>query len=209
VAIVNAPRSANFPLFDAFFVEIQGPQSPNILWILQMTTSYRHRGSAEGYKKIREIVSMLKTPATTHDASSISSTPTPATAGSASSIPTPAITHDAPSTSTPVITSDAAPGQLGQLERWLGPGLMLEVGPSRLRIPTLPALSVRPRPRPRPGPRPRLARQKLYLMMKLRSDTSLSYQRVVVMRKYAGTSPLVGTREVVETITRGISIVWR
>ena len=54
------PTDPNFPLFDAFTVQLDRTNRTAILWILQMTTSRRHGGSADGYEKIREIITILK-----------------------------------------------------------------------------------------------------------------------------------------------------
>ena len=54
------PSDPNFPLFDAFIIEFDRVTESAILWILQITTSRRHRGSALGYRKIREIIAILK-----------------------------------------------------------------------------------------------------------------------------------------------------
>ena len=54
------PADPNFPLFDAFIIELDHVTKLAILWILQMTTSRRHGGSALGYRKIREIIAILK-----------------------------------------------------------------------------------------------------------------------------------------------------
>jgi len=54
------PEDPNFPLFDAFTIELDHAKKSAILWVLQMTTSRMHGGSAKGYQKIREIVTILK-----------------------------------------------------------------------------------------------------------------------------------------------------
>ena len=54
------PVDPNFPLFDAFIIEIDHAKKLAILWVLQMTTSRKHGGSAMGYRKIREIIAILK-----------------------------------------------------------------------------------------------------------------------------------------------------
>jgi hypothetical protein len=54
------PDDPNFPLFDAFVVDFDLVKKSAILWILQMTTSRRHGGSALGYQRIREIIAILK-----------------------------------------------------------------------------------------------------------------------------------------------------
>jgi len=54
------PVDPNFPLFDAFTIELDRAKKSAILWVLQMITSRRHGGSAEGYRKIREIIVILK-----------------------------------------------------------------------------------------------------------------------------------------------------
>ena len=50
----------NFPLFNAFTIELGRAKESATLWILQMTTSRKHGGSAKGYQKIREIIAILK-----------------------------------------------------------------------------------------------------------------------------------------------------
>jgi hypothetical protein len=50
----------NFPLFNAFTIELDHARKSAILWVLQITTSRRHGGTALGYRKIREIVAILK-----------------------------------------------------------------------------------------------------------------------------------------------------
>ena len=54
------PTDPNFPLFDAFTIELDHVKKLAILWILQITTSRLHGGSALGYQRIREIITMLK-----------------------------------------------------------------------------------------------------------------------------------------------------
>lgn len=54
------PRSTDFPLFDAFTVEFDNLKNLAILWVLQITTSRSHGGSATGYQVIHKIVSTLK-----------------------------------------------------------------------------------------------------------------------------------------------------
>ena len=54
------PDDPNFPLFDPFTIELDRAKKSAILWVLQMTTSRMHGGSAKGYQKIREIVTILK-----------------------------------------------------------------------------------------------------------------------------------------------------
>ncbi|KAM6490116.1 hypothetical protein JOM56_014435 [Amanita muscaria] len=54
------PEDPNFPLFDAFTIELDRAKKSAILWVLQITTSRKHGGSAEGYQKIREIIAILK-----------------------------------------------------------------------------------------------------------------------------------------------------
>jgi hypothetical protein len=55
------PVDPNFPLFgDAFIIELDYVTKSAILWILQITTSLRHGGSALGYRKICEIITILK-----------------------------------------------------------------------------------------------------------------------------------------------------
>ena len=54
------PADPNFPLFDAFTIELDHVKKLAILWILQITTSRLHGGSALGYQRIREIITMLK-----------------------------------------------------------------------------------------------------------------------------------------------------
>ena len=55
--IYNCPISMNFPLFDAFIVEIKN--SFAILWIFQITSD-SHHGSHKGYRKVRDIIQRLK-----------------------------------------------------------------------------------------------------------------------------------------------------
>ena len=50
----------NFPMFDAFIIELDRTKKSAILWVLQMTTSRKHGGSAKGYQKICEIIAILK-----------------------------------------------------------------------------------------------------------------------------------------------------
>ena len=50
----------NFPLFDAFTIELDRAKKSAILWVLQITTSRKHGGSKTGYQKIREIIAILK-----------------------------------------------------------------------------------------------------------------------------------------------------
>lgn len=50
----------NFPLFNAFTIELDHARGSAILWVLHMTTSRRHGGTALGYRKIREIIAILK-----------------------------------------------------------------------------------------------------------------------------------------------------
>ena len=54
------PIDLNFPLFDAFTIELDNGNKSAILWVLQMITSQKHRGSAKGYQNIREIIAVLK-----------------------------------------------------------------------------------------------------------------------------------------------------
>ena len=54
------PVDPCFPLFDAFTVEVDLPTKSADLWVLQMTTSPLHGGSARGYRAIRRIVAELK-----------------------------------------------------------------------------------------------------------------------------------------------------
>ena len=54
------PADPNFPLFDAFTVELDYAEESAILWALQVTTSRKHGSSAVGYRKIREIIAILK-----------------------------------------------------------------------------------------------------------------------------------------------------
>ncbi|KAF8525778.1 hypothetical protein BU17DRAFT_62351 [Hysterangium stoloniferum] len=54
------PATPNFPLFDAFTVDFYSSRNSAILWILQMTMSRSHGGSAVGYQVIRKIVAALK-----------------------------------------------------------------------------------------------------------------------------------------------------
>ncbi|KAF8522170.1 hypothetical protein BU17DRAFT_64501 [Hysterangium stoloniferum] len=54
------PATPNFPLFDAFTVDFYSSRNSAILWVLQMTVSRSHGGSAVGYQVIRKIVAALK-----------------------------------------------------------------------------------------------------------------------------------------------------
>jgi len=54
------PEDPNFPLFDAFTIELDRAKKSAILWVLQMTTSRMHGGSAMGYRRVREIIAILK-----------------------------------------------------------------------------------------------------------------------------------------------------
>lgn len=54
------PELTTFPLFDAFTVELDTLKKTGTVWILQITTSRSHGGSAAGYRAIRKIVSNLK-----------------------------------------------------------------------------------------------------------------------------------------------------
>ena len=54
------PDDPNFPLFDAFTIELDRAKKSAILWVLQITTSRKHGGSKTGYQKIREIIAILK-----------------------------------------------------------------------------------------------------------------------------------------------------
>ncbi|KAF8513262.1 hypothetical protein BU17DRAFT_68876 [Hysterangium stoloniferum] len=54
------PVALNFPFFDAFTVDLHPSRHSAILWILQMTMSRSHGGSAVGYQAIRKIVATLK-----------------------------------------------------------------------------------------------------------------------------------------------------
>lgn len=52
--------NSNSPLFDAFTVELDHVKKSATFWILQITTSQRHGGSAIGYQRICEIIAILK-----------------------------------------------------------------------------------------------------------------------------------------------------
>ena len=54
------PTDPNFPLFNAFTIELDYVMKFAVLWVLQMTTSRKYRGSALGYQKICEIITILK-----------------------------------------------------------------------------------------------------------------------------------------------------
>ena len=54
------PVDPNFPLFNAFTIELDRAKKSAILRVLQVITSRTHGGSTEGYRKIREIVAILK-----------------------------------------------------------------------------------------------------------------------------------------------------
>ncbi|KAI9510458.1 hypothetical protein F5148DRAFT_1147558 [Russula earlei] len=53
------PCAPNFPLIDAFIVSHDDNPNTMHLWVLQMTTSKKHRGSRKGYAKIGEIIDTL------------------------------------------------------------------------------------------------------------------------------------------------------
>ena len=53
------PNSSIFPLLDAFTVDLH-PWKRAILWVIQITTSRSHGGSALGYRKVCSIVASLK-----------------------------------------------------------------------------------------------------------------------------------------------------
>jgi hypothetical protein len=50
------PDSSTFPLLDAFTVEHHPSKGSAVLWVIQITTSRIHGGSALGYQKVRNIV---------------------------------------------------------------------------------------------------------------------------------------------------------
>ena len=54
------PEDPDFPLFDAFIIELDHAKKLAVLWILQMTTLRRHEGSTMGYRTIQEIIAILK-----------------------------------------------------------------------------------------------------------------------------------------------------
>ncbi|KAI9508496.1 hypothetical protein F5148DRAFT_1375811 [Russula earlei] len=54
------PSAPNFPLIDAFIVTHDDDQITTHLWLLQITTSKKHRGSRKGYEKIRKIIDTLR-----------------------------------------------------------------------------------------------------------------------------------------------------
>lgn len=58
--IYYIPADTNFPLFDSFTVDINHSTKSAVLWVLQITTSRLHAGSARGYLKIRSIIANLK-----------------------------------------------------------------------------------------------------------------------------------------------------
>ena len=54
------PADPNFPLFDSFTIVLDHSKKSAVLWVLQMTKSRLHGGSARGYLKIRNIIANLK-----------------------------------------------------------------------------------------------------------------------------------------------------
>jgi len=54
------PDSPTFPLLDAFTVELHPSKRSAVLWVIQITTSRSHGGSALGYQKVRSIMTKLK-----------------------------------------------------------------------------------------------------------------------------------------------------
>jgi hypothetical protein len=54
------PEPTDFPLFHAFIVDLDNSTMSAVLWIIQVTTSQTHGGSAKGYQTIRSIVAILK-----------------------------------------------------------------------------------------------------------------------------------------------------
>ncbi len=58
--IYYIPMASDFPLLDAFIIEIDNSRRTAILWVIQITTSRSHGGSALGYQKIRGIIASLK-----------------------------------------------------------------------------------------------------------------------------------------------------
>lgn len=58
--IYYIPASTDFPLLDAFTMEIDLSKGSAILWVLQVTVSRSHGGSPRGYQKIRSIMAWLK-----------------------------------------------------------------------------------------------------------------------------------------------------
>lgn len=54
------PKDPGFPLFDSFIVDLDYSHKSAILWVLQVSTSQPHGGSAQGYREIRTIVRTLK-----------------------------------------------------------------------------------------------------------------------------------------------------
>jgi len=54
------PADTNFPLFDSFTIDLDHSTKSAVLWVLQITTSQLHGGSARGYLKIRNIIATLK-----------------------------------------------------------------------------------------------------------------------------------------------------
>ena len=56
----SIPLKADFPLLDAFTVDINYLNMTAILWVIQITTSRSYGGSALGYEKIRRIIAKLK-----------------------------------------------------------------------------------------------------------------------------------------------------
>jgi len=54
------PVDTNFSLFNAFTIDFDYSTNSAVLWILQITTSQSRGGSSIGYRKIREIIAILK-----------------------------------------------------------------------------------------------------------------------------------------------------
>jgi hypothetical protein len=54
------PDASNFALFDSFMVDIDSSTRSATLWIMQMTKSQLHRGSAKCYLYVRSLIGILK-----------------------------------------------------------------------------------------------------------------------------------------------------
>ncbi|KAJ6576554.1 hypothetical protein DFH09DRAFT_1078143 [Mycena vulgaris] len=59
--IIYVPSARN-NLFDAFSLDIDKTQKTVVIWILQMTASKRHEGSAKGYDIVRVLKNLLEGP---------------------------------------------------------------------------------------------------------------------------------------------------
>lgn len=54
------PNTPNHPLFDSFVVNLDFNAGSGELWLLQMTTSDVHKGSAKGYLVVRQIIRRIQ-----------------------------------------------------------------------------------------------------------------------------------------------------